>query len=190
LKIFKKFENHKIKRKTNWGIVSKCDSFNIYWQISMCDFVFFSKRDSWKPPTYQTKLTSFEKNCHILRRSLNLLCMRTQLWFHVCSTTKYDTRRKATVFFCKIKNNVFDSWNVLYCCQIENNTIMYFFYRALPCLILNQCNNKIPKVINTITNYRKLISATYTRTKTRHKHRGICCLLSLVKKCLIHYSIN
>ena len=36
----------------------------------MCDF-FFSKHDSWKPPTYQTKLTSFEKNCHILRRSLN-----------------------------------------------------------------------------------------------------------------------
>ena len=32
----------------------------IYWQISMC--IFFSKRDSWKPPTYQTKLTSFEKN--------------------------------------------------------------------------------------------------------------------------------
>ena len=28
--------------------------------------------DSWKPPTYQTKLTSFEKNCHILRRSLSL----------------------------------------------------------------------------------------------------------------------
>ena len=33
-------------------------------------FRFFSKRDSWKPPTYQTKLTSFEKTCHILRRSL------------------------------------------------------------------------------------------------------------------------
>ena len=33
-------------------------------------FWFFSKRDSWKPPTYQTKLISFEKNCHILRRSL------------------------------------------------------------------------------------------------------------------------
>ena len=27
-------------------------------------FCFFSKRDSWKPPTYQTKLTSFEKNSH------------------------------------------------------------------------------------------------------------------------------
>jgi hypothetical protein len=25
--------------------------------------------------------------------------------------------------------------------------------------------------------------------KIRHKHRGICCLLSLVKTCLIHYSI-
>ena len=62
------------------------------------------------------------------------------------------------------------------------------FYRALPCLILNRYNNKIPKAINTITNYRKLISATYTRTKTHHKHRGIC-LLSLVKTCLIHYSI-
>ena len=62
---------------------------------------------------------------------------------------------------------------------------------ALPCLIpvLNQYNNKIPKAINTITNYRKPISATYTRTKTHHKHRGICCLLSLVKTCLIHYSI-
>ena len=34
-------------------------------------FGFFSKRDSWKPPTYQTKLFSFEKNCHILRRSLS-----------------------------------------------------------------------------------------------------------------------
>ena len=34
------------------------------------------------------------------------------------------------------------------------------FYRALACLILNQYNNKIPKAINTITNYRKLISAT------------------------------
>ena len=33
-------------------------------------FCFFSKRDSWKLPTYQTKLTSFEKICHILRRSL------------------------------------------------------------------------------------------------------------------------
>ena len=54
----------------------------------------------------------------------------------------------------------------------------------------NQYNNKIPKAINTITNYRKPISATYTRTKTSHKHRGICCLLSLVKTCLIiHYSI-
>jgi hypothetical protein len=63
------------------------------------------------------------------------------------------------------------------------------FYGALPCLILNQYNNKIPKVINTITNYRKPISATYTRTTTRHKHHGICCLLSLVKTCLIHYSI-
>jgi hypothetical protein len=60
---------------------------------------------------------------------------------------------------------------------------------ALPYLILNQYNNKIPKVINTITNYRKSIPATYTRTKTRHKHRDICCLLSLVKTCLIHYSI-
>ena len=62
---------------------------------------------------------------------------------------------------------------------------------ALPCLIpvLNQYNNKLPKAINTITNYRKPISATYTRTKTHHKHRGICCLLSLVKTCLIHYSI-
>jgi hypothetical protein len=59
----------------------------------------------------------------------------------------------------------------------------------LPCLILNQYNNKIPKAINTITNYRKPISATYTRTKTRHKHRGICCLLSLVKTCLTYYSI-
>jgi hypothetical protein len=37
--------------------------------------------------------------------------------------------------------------------------------------------------------YRKPISATHTRTKTHHKHRGICCLLSLVKTCLIHYSI-
>ena len=36
----------------------------IYWQISMCDFFFFSKRDSWKPPTYQTKLTSWEKKSH------------------------------------------------------------------------------------------------------------------------------
>ena len=62
------------------------------------------------------------------------------------------------------------------------------FYRALPCLILNRYNNKIPKAINTITNYRKLISATYTRTKTHHKHRGIC-LLSLVKTCLTHCSI-
>jgi hypothetical protein len=60
---------------------------------------------------------------------------------------------------------------------------------ALLCLILNQYNNKIPKAINTITNYRKPISATYTRTKTHHKHRGICCLLSLVKTCLTHYSI-
>ena len=60
---------------------------------------------------------------------------------------------------------------------------------ALPRLILNQCNNKTPKAINAITNYRKPISATYTRTKTHHKHRGICCLLSLVKTCLIHYSI-
>ena len=25
-------------------------------------FCFLSKRDSWKPPTYQTKLISFEKN--------------------------------------------------------------------------------------------------------------------------------
>jgi hypothetical protein len=63
------------------------------------------------------------------------------------------------------------------------------FYRALPCLILNQYNNKIPKAINTITNYRKPISTSCTRTKTHHKHRGICCLLSLVKTCLIHYSI-
>jgi hypothetical protein len=29
----------------------------IYWQISMCDFVFFPNESS-KPPTYQTKLTS------------------------------------------------------------------------------------------------------------------------------------
>jgi hypothetical protein len=36
---------------------------------------------------------------------------------------------------------------------------------------------------------RKPISATYTRTKTNHKHRGICCLLSLVKTCLIRYRI-
>jgi hypothetical protein len=41
-------------------------------------------------------------------------------------------------------------------------------------LFLNQYNNKIPKAINTITNYQKPISATYTRTKTCHKHRGIC----------------
>ena len=60
---------------------------------------------------------------------------------------------------------------------------------ALPCLILNQYNNKIPKALNTITNYRKPISATYTRTKTCHKHRGISRLLFLVKTRLIHYSI-
>jgi hypothetical protein len=42
--------------------------------------------------------------------------------------------------------------------------------------------------LNIIRN-RKPISVTYTRTKTSHKHRGICCLLSLVKTCLIHYSI-
>jgi hypothetical protein len=41
------------------------------------------------------------------------------------------------------------------------------------------------KAINTITNYRKPISAAHTRTKTCHKHRGICCLLSLVKTCLM-----
>ena len=35
-------------------------------------FCFFFKRDSWKPQTYQTKLTSFEKKCHILRRSLRV----------------------------------------------------------------------------------------------------------------------
>ena len=35
-------------------------------------FCFFSKRDSWKPPTYQTKLTSFEKNCDNVRRSLTI----------------------------------------------------------------------------------------------------------------------
>ena len=63
------------------------------------------------------------------------------------------------------------------------------FYRALPCLMLYQYNNKILKAINAIANYRKPISATYTRTKTHHKHGDICCLLSLVKTCLIHYSI-
>ena len=72
----------------------------------------------------------------------------------------------------------------------ENGGVVTIGYRlGLPCLILNQYNNKIPKAINTITNYRKPISATHTRTKTRHKHRGIWCLLSLVKTCLIHYSI-
>ena len=35
-------------------------------------FCFFPKRDSWKPPTYQTKLTSFEEDCHILRRPLRM----------------------------------------------------------------------------------------------------------------------
>ena len=33
-------------------------------------FWFFSKRESSKPPTYQTKLTSFKKNCDNVRRSL------------------------------------------------------------------------------------------------------------------------
>ena len=63
------------------------------------------------------------------------------------------------------------------------------FLQGAACLILNQYNNKIPKAINTITNYRKPISTSCTRTKTHHKHRGICCLLSLGKTCLIHYSI-
>ena len=36
-------------------------------------FWFFSKRESSKPPTYQTKLTSFEKNCDNVRRSLTNL---------------------------------------------------------------------------------------------------------------------
>ena len=48
-------------------------------------FWFFSKRDSWKPPTYQTKLTSFEKNCHILRRSLNKVKSRKQIGKNFCS---------------------------------------------------------------------------------------------------------
>jgi hypothetical protein len=48
-------------------------------------FCFFSKRDSWKPPTYQTKLTSFEKNCHILRRSLNKVKSRKQIGKNFCS---------------------------------------------------------------------------------------------------------
>ena len=43
-------------------------------------FWFFSKRDSWKPPTYQTKLTSFEKNCHIVRRSLTIGQKKTILY--------------------------------------------------------------------------------------------------------------
>jgi hypothetical protein len=33
-------------------------------------FGFFSKRESSKPPTYQTKLTSLEKNCDNVRWSL------------------------------------------------------------------------------------------------------------------------
>jgi hypothetical protein len=39
-------------------------------------FWFFSKRDSWKPPTYQTKLTSFEKNCHNLHERVGVFLAR------------------------------------------------------------------------------------------------------------------
>ena len=48
----------------------------------------------------------------------------TQLWFPVCGTTKYHAQRKVTVFFCKLKKIMFDSWKV-YCRQIKNNTTMY-----------------------------------------------------------------
>jgi hypothetical protein len=40
-------------------------------------FGFFPNETAEKPPTYQTKLTSFEKNCHILRRSLNTIELNT-----------------------------------------------------------------------------------------------------------------
>ena len=39
-------------------------------------FWFFSKRESSKPPTYQTKLTSFEKNCDNVRRSLSIVLIK------------------------------------------------------------------------------------------------------------------
>jgi hypothetical protein len=142
----------------------------------MCDFGFFP---NGKPPTYQTKLTSFEKNCHILRRTLKKTCttktcLCTQLWFPVCCTTKYHMQRKATVFFCKLKKIKGLSMNSV----VSAHDV---FYRALPCLILSQYNNKIPKAINTITNYRKPISATYTRTKTRQT-KSNSLLLQIKKK--------
>jgi hypothetical protein len=39
---------------------SKCIFKDLLTNLNV-RFWFFSKRDSWKPPTYQMKLTSFEK---------------------------------------------------------------------------------------------------------------------------------
>jgi hypothetical protein len=55
----------------------KCIFKDLLTNLNM-RFWFFSKRESSKPPTYQTKLTSFEKNCDNVRRSLSIVLI---LWY-------------------------------------------------------------------------------------------------------------
>jgi hypothetical protein len=130
---------------------------------------FFSNEVSFiwlRPPTdpLQMKVWKTEYRCIINQTPPNRIGFKTM--YSPCA--------------CHDKGSIYAQ-----CCLHKK-----FSYRALPCLILIQCNNKIPNAINTTTNYRKPISATYTRTKTRHKHCGICCLLSLVKTCLIQYACS
>ena len=88
----------------------------IYWQISMCDFGFFSIRDSWKPPTYQTKLTSFEKNCHILRRSLS----RENTFLRFDLLGLFHLNLNVTTSFCSDNNMI--------CIFFWTEDLVYIFF--------------------------------------------------------------
>ena len=111
-------------------------------------FCFFSKLDSWKPPIYQTKLTSFEKNCHILRWSLSrentflrfdllgLFHLNLNLTTSFCSDNNmicifFWTEDHVYIFFdSKTEENNSLKWNISMTSSLYSNDMIVIPYKC------------------------------------------------------------
>jgi hypothetical protein len=105
-------------------------------------FCFFSKRESSKPPTYQTKLTSFEKNCDNVRRDPFSIqsCSSRYAPLYLCQCSFY----KIFVKFRNSKKNVLKI--VLFIVNINKDEkwfVIVFNSYLRPELLLPLCSTQL-----------------------------------------------
>ena len=118
-------------------------------------FCFFSKRDSWKPPTYQTKLTSFEKNCHILRRSLS----RENTFLRFDLLGLFHLNLNVTTSFCSDNNMI--------CIFFWTEDLVYIFFDSK-----TEENNSLKWNIN-------MTSSLYSNMSNQRLYKWYLLLLRL-----------